>query len=228
MIFAQAQDLTAWEWFYKSEGVFFWPQLVLTLAALAHLIACLYLISRMHFLGSNPTGKMGKLERLILSSPVFSEEQKNIEEKNIPGCLLEKVISDGIANSKDFKSNNPDRKLAEEALSQAAESVWVSTDRRLGYLGLFSQVSMLIGLLGTVYGMVASFMVISQSNTAPPPRELASGVSQALLTTIVGLVVAIPTLWAHFHLKGKASRLQFELEKLATRFLEANYPDRAN
>ncbi len=224
MIFAQVNDLSGWDWFYQSEGVFFWPQLALTIVASVHLVACLYLISRMHFLGSNILGKPGKLEQCLNQAPVFSQEQLAIEEKHSPGCFLEKVISSGITNGRSFTTNSMERDLVENGLSEAAESVWVSTDRRISYLGLFSQVSMLIGLLGTVYGMVASFMVISRSNTAPPPRELASGVSQALLTTIVGLVVAIPTLWAHFHLKGKASRLQFELEKLATRFLEANFP----
>jgi biopolymer transport protein ExbB len=95
-------------------------------------------------------------------------------------------------------------------------------EHRLSYLAMIANLATLVGLLGTVWGMVASFMVISRSDTAPKPSELATGVSQALVTTVAGLLQAIPATLAFTILKNRAARLAFEAgmacEQIMSRF----------
>jgi biopolymer transport protein ExbB len=80
----------------------------------------------------------------------------------------------------------------------------------------------LFGLLGTVQGMIASFMVIASSNTAPKPSQLAQGISMALYTTLVGLYIAIPAVAAFNILRNRVARLVLEVgivsEDLMSRF----------
>ena len=88
----------------------------------------------------------------------------------------------------------------------------VVADRSLRMLGVFAQVAMLLGLLGTVVGLVMSFTVISQyEQTPPPPSELALGVSRALSTTIFGLTTAIPAFLGHAWLQGRADHMLHQL-----------------
>ena len=77
----------------------------------------------------------------------------------------------------------------------------------LTWLKLISAVSPLLGLLGTVVGMVAVFRTISE-NLSPDPTMLAGGIWTALITTVMGLVVAIPALMAYYYLMLKVKELR--------------------
>ena len=114
-----------------------------------------------------------------------------------------------------------------EAMQEAGEEENLRMEQRLGYLALIGTISPMIGLLGTVEGMVDSFMVIANTNTgAPDPQELAKGISRALFTTLVGLYLAIPALTAYHLLRNRVSRLVLEVgivsEGLMRRFRKSN------
>lgn len=64
--------------------------------------------------------------------------------------------------------------------------------QKVGYISLIAAVAPMLGLFGTVSGMIATFNVIASAQTQPKPADLASGISQALVTTYEGLLVAIP------------------------------------
>src|SRR4051812_23206977 len=81
-----------------------------------------------------------------------------------------------------------------ESMGQVGEEENMKIEHRLSYIGLVGSISPMVGLLGTVDGMVASFMVIARSTATPKPSVLAQGVSMALITTLVGLVLAIPAI----------------------------------
>jgi biopolymer transport protein ExbB len=101
---------------------------------------------------------------------------------------------------------------AVEAMQEVGEEENLRMEQRLGYLALIGTISPMIGLLGTVEGMVDSFMVISNTATgAPDPQELAKGISKALFTTLVGLYLAIPALLAYHILRNRVSRLVLEV-----------------
>ena len=80
----------------------------------------------------------------------------------------------------------------------------------------------MVGLLGTVQGMIASFSVIAESVGAPPASKLAEGISTALFTTLVGLFIAIPAIAAYNILRNRVARLVLEVgiisEGLMARF----------
>ncbi|MEX2027422.1 MAG: MotA/TolQ/ExbB proton channel family protein, partial [Pirellulaceae bacterium] len=72
-----------------------------------------------------------------------------------------------------------------EAMGQAGEEENLRLEQRLSYISLIGAISPMVGLLGTVYGMVLSFVKIANSDITPKPRELAEGISTALVTTLV-------------------------------------------
>lgn len=85
-------------------------------------------------------------------------------------------------------------------------------ERFLTLIKLISAVAPLLGLLGTVTGMIATFQAITLFGTGDP-KLMAGGISQALVTTVIGLVVAIPTLLLHSVVAGKSSRIVHVLEE---------------
>lgn len=92
-------------------------------------------------------------------------------------------------------------------------------DRYLGVLGTIAAISPLIGITGTVFGMIRTFATISEKGVAHP-SQLAGGIYEALITTAAGLVIAIPTLIFYNYFSARSDRLILELEKQAYRVVE--------
>jgi biopolymer transport protein ExbB len=109
-----------------------------------------------------------------------------------------------------------------EAMSEVGEEENMKMEHRLAYMALIGTISPMVGLLGTVDGMVRSFRVIAVSGTTPKASELADGISTALITTLVGLIIAIPAIAAFNILKNRIARLVLEVginsEELMSRF----------
>ncbi len=95
-------------------------------------------------------------------------------------------------------------------MSEVGEDENMKMEHRMGYMALVGTIAPMVGLLGTVDGMVASFSVIATSTSTPKPSELATGISMALVTTLAGLVIAIPALMVFNIQKNYAARLMFE------------------
>lgn len=109
-----------------------------------------------------------------------------------------------------------------EGMQEVGEDENMSLEHRLSYLALIGSVAPMIGLMGTVYGMIQSFRVIANSATQPKPKELADGISTALFTTIEGLAVAIPAMVFYSLLRNRVARYVLEVgmisEGLMSRF----------
>lgn len=112
------------------------------------------------------------------------------------------------------------RQSFKDAMEDAGRRESADLTAHLGALHLVASISPLLGLLGTVSGMINAFSSIS-SHGIGNPGLLAGGISEALLTTAAGLCVAIPALVAHRALLSKADSLTAELEHLSTDLLEA-------
>jgi biopolymer transport protein ExbB len=89
-------------------------------------------------------------------------------------------------------------------------------------LGTIAMISPLLGLLGTVVGMILTFEVLTTQGIAKP-NELAGGISTALITTAAGLIVALPALVAYRALRAQVDRLVIDMEREAMRLLDALY-----
>jgi biopolymer transport protein ExbB len=109
-----------------------------------------------------------------------------------------------------------------EAMQEVGEEETMKLEHRLSYIAMIGTIAPMVGLLGTVDGMIASFSVIANSATSPKPAELAAGISTALFTTLVGLVIAIPAILAFGIMKNRIARLTLEVgilsEGLMSRF----------
>ncbi len=130
--------------------------------------------------------------------------------------VLGQVLSAGLAKlSRGYNK-------ALEGMQEVGEEESMKLEHRLSYMALIGNLSPMIGLFGTVQGMIESFRVIATSPSAPKPAELAEGISKALFTTLLGLFVAIPAIAVYNILRNRVARLLLEVgvtsENLMSRF----------
>lgn len=119
--------------------------------------------------------------------------------------MLSKMLAAGMSNLQ----QGYDKAL--DAMGQVGEEEALNLEQRLSYISLVGSIAPMVGLLGTVDGMVASFMVIAASSSTPKPSSLAEGISMALITTLVGLVLAIPAIIAFSLFKNRLTRMTMEV-----------------
>jgi biopolymer transport protein ExbB len=104
----------------------------------------------------------------------------------------------------------------DEVMEEAAHEEMPAVEHGLRWLSTLAQVATLLGLLGTVTGLVRAFQVIqtkSAGGNPVSPGDLAGGVWEALITTVAGLIVAIPTILAYNYLASRVAEVQFQMEK---------------
>lgn len=126
---------------------------------------------------------------------------------------LGQILAAGLAHR--FNS----RDVLKESIEDSGRHVVHELQRYLNSLGTIASISPLLGLLGTVSGMIRSFTAITAEGVGNP-TVLAGGISEALITTAAGLIVAIPALIAYRYLRGVIDSLVIEMEKESMRFLE--------
>lgn len=119
--------------------------------------------------------------------------------------FLGQVLSAGLAKLSSGYSQ------ALEAMQEVGEEESMKLDHRLSYMALIGTISPMVGLFGTVHGMIRSFSTIAIAGSTPKASELAKGISTALFTTLVGLAIAIPAIAAYNILKNRTARLVLEV-----------------
>ena len=108
---------------------------------------------------------------------------------------------------------------AVEAMQAEEGEQAMKLDHKVSYVSLIGALAPMFGLLGTVDGMVGAFMVIAKSATAPKPSELAVGISQALITTLIGLWLAIPAIACFALFKNWLQKLNGDIDGEAMRLM---------
>lgn len=111
------------------------------------------------------------------------------------------------------------RALMKEDIEDVGRHVVHDLERHLNTLGTIAAVSPLLGLLGTVTGMIRAFSAISTQGISDP-TVVSGGIAEALITTAAGLMVAIPALMAHRYLRGRIDGLVIAMEQEAMRLVE--------
>lgn len=114
--------------------------------------------------------------------------------------IVGKVIQEGLLR---IKAGETDIETATEKVILAE---MMSVQRSRGWIINMSQVAPLLGILGTVWGLVVAFMAIERT-ASTDPRILASGIYQALITTVAGLIIAIPLIVFQEHLRKETNRI---------------------
>lgn len=204
------QDISLWN-VVQSGGNVGYLILLMSLAALALVIRNFISLQRPRLL---PDHLVGDLEELL---------EKNDYEQARQMCLnhssyLAHVIGAGLTQIGSmfgfFDMQNAMQETSEREISKLY--------RKLEYLSFIASTAPMLGLLGTVLGMIKAFNEISLSEGAAQPSQLAGGISEALVTTCLGLIVAIPTMFfvAFFRnrIDNTISEAEVIVEKLMGRF----------
>ena len=138
---------------------------------------------------------------------------KHIQELQA-GSPLGQILAAGLMN------RHRDREVMKESIEDTGRHVVHELERYLSLLSTIAAIAPLLGLLGTVTGMVKVFAAISETGGGDP-SALAGGISQALITTVGGLWVAIPCLVAFRYLRDRVDGLVIDMEKEAITLVEA-------
>ncbi len=160
--------------------------------------------------------------RKIIQSDVLQQVRDLVAENQVSDAMtlcrrypsvMGRILLVTIAN------HERDREELRSIVEDAGRQEVTTLDRNLGALGTIAAIAPLLGLTGTVFGMIRTFAVISQKGIAHP-SQLAGGISEALITTATGLVIAIPTLIFYNYFTTRVDRLILEIEKHSYRVVE--------
>jgi len=128
--------------------------------------------------------------------------------------LLARVVRAGL------KMSGHDRYVIQEAMESEGERGVTALWQKISYLNNIGVIAPLLGLLGTVWGMVLAFSSIASDNTQVRGMVVAENVSKALITTVGGLIVAIPCMGVYFFLRGRVVKIIAEVEATASEVIE--------
>lgn len=188
-----------------------WVMLPLALASVAALAICI--------------DRLWTLRRGRIVPPHLVQEVGSAFAANDPGATaLCKGSALGAILLAGIDSAARGREAMREAMEDAAGAVVHDLERYLTALGTIAAISPLLGLLGTVIGMIRVFAALMRDRAADV-AALAAGISEALVTTAAGLTVAIPALMFHRYLLRRVDDLTVEMEHQATRLADLLHPE---
>ena len=150
----------------------------------------------------------------------FNEEQyeEALELCNVERNLLTDVVRAGLSRiDSGYERMN-------EAMQEAGEEGSVGLQQKISYLSLIGNIAPMMGLLGTVSGMVRSFGIIAEAGTTVKPSVLAGGINEALVTTLLGLSVAIPVMCAYQFFSNRVTRIVLESSTVISDMMERFKP----
>jgi biopolymer transport protein ExbB len=198
-----------WE-LVRAGGPFMAPIIICSIAAVGILLERLWTLQRKRVLPEELIKKLSSFAESGQVSPKFIEAL----EKNSP---LGRVLAAALAN------RDRGREIMMERVQDTGRHVVHELERFLNTLGTIASISPLLGLLGTVTGIIRAFNAVMLGGMGDP-RLLAGGISEALITTAGGLAVAIPSFIAYRYLRGKVERIVIDMEKIAVTFADSLNP----
>ncbi|MHC8440722.1 MAG: MotA/TolQ/ExbB proton channel family protein [Candidatus Eutrophobiaceae bacterium] len=190
----------------RSGGILMWPILFCSAISIGIILERVWSLRKGNVV---PEGLVAKVWEWDKVGHLDEMRVRELEE----GSPLGRVLAAGLRNHK--KS----RELMKESIEEVGRHVTHELDRFLNSLGIIASITPLMGLLGTVFGMIKVFAMITAVGVGDP-SALAEGISEALLTTAAGLCVAIPSLIAHRYLRGHIDGLIVIMEQEALKLVE--------
>ncbi|HET7757838.1 MAG TPA: MotA/TolQ/ExbB proton channel family protein, partial [Steroidobacteraceae bacterium] len=184
-----------------------WPIILCSITAAAIVLERLWTLQDRRVL---PRELPQRVWQLIEANQVNDKVIAALEQNSPLGRLL----ATGLAN------RHRPREILMERLEDTGRHVVHELERFLNTLGTIAGVSPLLGLLGTVTGIIRSFNVIEAGGMGDP-RALSGGIAEALICTVAGLTVAIPALIFYRYLRGRVDGIVVEMEKQAIRRADA-------
>ena len=191
---------------FRAGGPLMWVILICSLVALTIIFERLLTLRKSHIV---PANLRSQILELVKSKKLSPEKIEKIRNHSPMGV----VYAAGLANA------GHGRVAMREALEESGKHVVHDLGRYLNALGTIASVTPLIGLLGTVIGMIKVFTAITVSGVGDP-TVLSGGISEALITTASGLAVGIPCLMFYRFFRNKITELTVLLEENALALLE--------
>jgi len=188
-----------------------WPLIFASVIALA------LIFERTWSLRQSVVAPVGMVDRVLADYKQQGLTQELLAKTAMQGPLG-RVLAAGLAN---VKSPRP---VMKEAIEEVGRIVSHELERFLTTLGTIAAMSPLLGLFGTVVGMIEIFG--SQSAAGSNPIQLAHGISVALYNTALGLIVAIPSMIFYRHFRAKVDSLVLEMEQQAIKLVELAHGER--
>ena len=194
--------------FFKQGGSYMYPILAMGLLGIA------IIIERMRFL---------LFKNRIDTVAFVNQVIENIQSDNIDGALrlcdrsqaaLPKIVRAGLEQA------DQDMREIQSAVELKAMSVIPQLEKRTGYLSMVANVATLLGLLGTIWGLITSFQAVAHADAAHKSALLSSGISVAMNTTAFGLLVAIPCMLVFAYLHEKTNDMIDEINENVTRIFQ--------
>jgi biopolymer transport protein ExbB len=195
-----------WE-IVRAGGPLMWPIILCSIGAAAIILERFWTLQEKRVVPPDLTERVRKLiEANQINDKVIAALEQN--------SALGKLLASALVN------RHRSREFIMERLEDSGRHIVHDLERFLNTLGTIAGVSPLLGLLGTVTGIIKSFNAI-QAGGMGDPRALSGGIAEALIATAAGLCVAIPALISYRFLRSKVERVTVEMEKDAMRIVDA-------
>lgn len=196
----------------KSGG---WLMLPILLCSVAVIAICIERLWTLNPRRIAPRTLLGEVWSWLKNNQINAEKLTELRDSSPLG----RIFAAGLSNSRHG------RDVMKDSIEETASQVVHELERFLGALGTIAAVAPLIGLLGTVLGMIQVFTAIMLEGTGNA-GVLAGGISQALITTAAGLTVAIPALLAHRYFQRRLDSIVVAMEQEAVKLVDALHSDR--
>jgi len=190
----------------KAGGLLMWPIILCSIIAMAIIGERFWSLREIKIVPKNLVAKVWQWQK------VGHLDKKRIQDLR-DSSPLGMVLAAGLVNRKHS------REIMKESIEETGRHVAHDLERFLNTLGTIASISPLLGLLGTVIGMIKVFTVITSLGVGDP-SILSEGISEALITTAAGLSVAIPSLMFHRFFRGKIDGLIITMEQEALKMVE--------
>jgi biopolymer transport protein ExbB len=196
--------------FFQNGGVFMYPIVLVFAIGMAISIERYFFLTKTSF-----TNRMvwKKITPYIQAGKF--QEAASVTEKS--KSAVGQILSYGLHRIKGAARRDDVEKAMEESLME----VMPRLEKRTHYLATFANIATLLGLLGTIIGLIRAFTAVSAANPAEKADLLSASISVAMNTTAFGLMVAIPLLLIHTVLQSKTTEIVDSLEMVAVKFLNA-------
>ena len=193
--------------FMQEGGTFMW--IILGLWSIGIAIS-LERVKALFTFDTNGNTLMNHIKGKVLQNDVHGAIQTCSNSK----ALLPYVLKSGL------KRANQTKELISDAIEGAMLEVIPKAEKRLPHLGLIANISTLIGLLGTIAGLIQSFAAVANADPASKSKLLALGISKAMNTTAFGLISAISIMIVHAILTSKSEKIIAEIEEYSTKMVD--------
>ncbi len=196
----------------KSGGWMMLPIIMCSIGAMAIIVERFWTLQKKKILPSELLPQVWKLYR---EKKLDDATLRRLKTSSPLGCIL----AAGLANS------HHGRKFMKDCIEETGRKVAHDLERFLNALGTIAMITPLLGLLGTVFGMIQVFSALVTHGTGDP-TVLAGGISVALITTAAGLTVAIPSLIFHRYFERLVDEYVVSMEEEAVKLIDILHGDR--